>query len=439
MSAKTTSGVRPFFSTGTMSRYQVLVVLVCVCINMIDGFDVLAMSFTAPDIAKAWSLAPETIGLLLSAGPLGMALGALFLSPLADLFGRRTTCLLCIAVITLGMAASSFADNVTTLGILRVVTGIGIGGMLASANTLVAEYSTDTRRALMVSLMAAGYPVGATLGGVAAVYLLHAYDWHAVFVFGAVCSGLMIPLMLSLLPESLDYLLQRGDATSLPRINVILVRAQRAKLDAMPERAHTGRAVLSVFAFGTRANTALICSGFFCVMFSFYFLITWTPKILVDLGLSTTLGVSASVLMNCGGIVGGLVFGFGALALGVRRFGASMMVLCFLTALVFASLPASLGTLLPVGGVLGIFMFASITSLYAVVPLIFPVEARVTGTGLGLGLGRLGAVLGPYAAGVLIGAGWGRLTYTLVLTLPFLLAAVCIFRIMPVAGLDSRR
>jgi benzoate transport len=425
-----------------MSRYQLLVVVVCVAINMIDGFDVLAISFAAPDIAKQWQLPPAMLGLLLSVGPLGMALGSLFLSPFADLIGRRKTSLVCMIVITLGMMFSGFAQNFAELGILRVVTGLGIGGILASANTLVAEYSSDKRRALAVAWMAAGYPIGATLGGLAAVYLLGAYGWPSVFAFGAVCSALLVPIMIGLLPESLDYLVSRtrpeNRAAALARINATLRKTQRPPLAAFPEIATRPRAVFSVFAPETGRSAALICSGFFLVMFSFYFLLTWTPKILVDLGLSTTLGVSGAVLMNFGGIVGGLLFGLGAGALGVRKFGAAVMVLCFLSALAFAALPANLFVLLPVGCVLGLFMFASMTSLYALAPIIFPIEARATGTGLGIGLGRIGAVLGPYAAGLLIGAGWSRLSYTLLLTLPFLLAAVAISRIRPVAGLEGR-
>ena len=432
------AGQRPFFSGGAMSRFQQLVVLVCVAINMIDGFDVLAISFAAPDIAKEWQLSPERIGVLLSAGPLGMALGSLFISPFADWLGRRRTSLLCMSVITLGMTLSIFAGDVSSLALCRVVTGLGIGGILAAANTLDAEYSSDRRRASAVSLMAAGYPIGATIFGAVAVYFLDACGWRSVFVFGAVISALMIPLMLLGLPESLDYLLMRNDAGALGRINAILQKANRATLNVLPANVPRPRAVVSVFARDTRANAALICAGFFLVMFSFYFLLTWTPKILVDLGMSTSLGVSGSVLMNFGGVLGGLMFGLGATALGVRRFGASVMVLCFFSALVFAALPANLYWLLPVGFVTGLFMFASMSSLYALAPLIFPVEARATGTGLGIGVGRIGAVLGPYIAGLLIGGGWQRLSYTVVLTVPFVLAAFAITHIRPAFGLGER-
>ena len=184
-----------------MRPVQIIAVAMCVVINMLDGFDVLVMAFTAPEIAREWQLEPQSLGILFSSGLLGMALGSLFIAPLADRVGRRRIILLCLLTISLGMAASAFMNSVASLVSTRIVTGLGIGGMLASITTITAEYSSDARRGFSISLVQSGYPIGATIGGSIAAVLIVQYGWREVFMFGALCSALMIPLVYLLLPE----------------------------------------------------------------------------------------------------------------------------------------------------------------------------------------------------------------------------------------------
>ena len=153
-----------------MTSFQVSAILICLSINMLDGFDVLAIAFTAPAISSDWSLSAGDLGIALSAGLVGMTLGSLFLAPLGDRWGRRPIILGCLIIMSLGMIATGFSRGVPDLSLYRVITGLGIGGMLASLNTIVAEYSSSHRRDLAVSLLQAGYPIGATIGGIAATF-----------------------------------------------------------------------------------------------------------------------------------------------------------------------------------------------------------------------------------------------------------------------------
>src|SRR5579884_942339 len=133
--------IRAALREGPMTMLQVGVVTICTLLNMIDGFDVLAISFTAPLIAQEWNVDPATLGVLLSAGLAGMAAGSLFLSPLADLVGRRAIVVWCPAIISVGMLASAATSSVWALSAFRLLTGIGIGGVLSSGNTLLSEYA----------------------------------------------------------------------------------------------------------------------------------------------------------------------------------------------------------------------------------------------------------------------------------------------------------
>lgn len=205
-----------------MSFFQVRAVAICLLINALDGFDILVIAFLAPEIAQHWWLSPDTLGILLSAGLAGMTVGSLLLSPLADRYGRRPAILLSLAVTSLGMVVSAFTGDLAQLTATRFVTGLGIGAMLASLTTIVAEYASDRRRAAAIGFSMAGYPIGAIFGGFATLYLLEAFGWQAVFLFGGLLTGLMIPLSLVFLPESIEYLLTRRDPDTLSALAVCI-------------------------------------------------------------------------------------------------------------------------------------------------------------------------------------------------------------------------
>lgn len=422
---------RTLLRDGPMSPFQIMVVVICTLLNMIDGFDVLAISFTAPIIAKEWGINPATLGVLLSAGLAGMALGSLALSPLADLVGRRSVVLLSTAIISVGMLGSAAASNVWELAALRFLTGLGVGGVLASGNTLLSEYSSDRWRDLSISAMVVGYPAGAIIGGSISAYLIAAFGWRAAFIFGGACSTVLLPALLYL-PESIDFLLARGGKDTLARVNKVMRRLGHAPMSALPQitvEERTTRAVIGVFQGRFRKGTLLICLTFFMLMLSFYFVLSWTPKNMVDLGFTVQQGIFASVLLNLGGILGGLTFGYLAGKSHARKLAPYLFVALFVAIIGFGSLHAGLTTMMTGSFVAGFFLIGCMASLYAIVPRIYPASVRNTGTGLAIGFGRLGAVIGPYLGGLLIGAGWQRLAYYSVLAIPVLVSAVAVRRI----------
>ena len=170
---------------GEMSRFKWTTVAVCVTLIMLDGFDVLVVAFTAAPISAEWKLSGAVLGFLFSAGLFGMAAGSLFLAPWADRFGRQAITLLSLALISGGMLASGFAQNDVQLGALRAITGLGIGGMLASVGVITAEYSSRKWRSTSIALQATGYPIGATIGGTIAAVLLTVYGWRSVLSLAA--------------------------------------------------------------------------------------------------------------------------------------------------------------------------------------------------------------------------------------------------------------
>lgn len=424
-----------------MSRYQILIVALCTLIAALDGFDVLVVAYTGPAISQAWSLTPTDLGLLFGSGLAGMGVGAVTVAPIGDVIGRKPTILICLGLLLAGMLLSAFTSGLYELAIMRVVTGMGIGGILANANIVVAEFSSARRKALCVSFMSAGYPVGATLGGMFSVYLIEAHGWPSVYLFGACGAAVLLPLVWWLMPESLDYLMAKRPKNALGRCNSVLAKMQLPAIDELP-LAQQGTVVKSGYALVSdgdlRARLLFSCLAYFCVMMSCYFLLSWTPQILTSSGLTQRMGISGSLLMNLGGIAGCFLYGVLAPKLGQRKFAAVFMVGLTVSAVIFAAIPAGPGPLLVAAVAVGVCLFSAINSLYVIIPEVFPGSSRSTGTGLAMGAGRLGAVTGPVVAGYLIAAGLDKTVYIALLSAPMLLAAICLFKMSPFADTSEK-
>ncbi|HMI92704.1 MAG TPA: MFS transporter, partial [Polyangiales bacterium] len=391
-----------------MTRFQTVAVLICMVLNLIDGFDVLAIAFAAPLLSKDWQLPPAELGVLLSAGLAGMTAGSLLVAPLADRWGRRFLTLLSLAVVSVGMLASAFVEDSFQMAITRLLTGLGVGAMLPSLNTIVAEYASARRRELALSIMSTGYPIGATLGGIAAILIIDSFGWRGIFVLGGTLSTLMIPLVMWRLPESLDFLLTRRPANALGSANALLRKLGQPELDALPERtaATRGARVQDIFAGTLATRTWLLWLAFFCVMSSFYFVLSWTPKLLVDAGLTPGRGLSGGVLVNLGGIAGTVLLGVLAARLGIFRLHACAILAAAAAVSAFGLASGSLQVAFALAPVVGLFLFISLVGLYVITPTIYPTEVRNTGTGFAIGVGRCAGIASPYLAGLLLAAGW---------------------------------
>ena len=409
-----------------MSGFQVMVVAVCLTINTLDGYDVLVMAFTAHFVAGEWGLSKTEIGLLLSASPVGMALGSLLLGPLADVVGRRRMTLYSLTAVTAGMLASAAAANHEQLIALRLFTGLGIGAMLASLTVVVSEYSSKRRRTLSLSILQAGFPAGAMVWGSVASIIILESGWRWAFGFGGVLSGLMIPVAMWALPESLDYLIASRPPNALEKVNKLLRRMGKTpvnELDAsLPRRRRRAR-VSSLFQHGRARNTLLIWVCFFCTLLVFYFFMSWTPELLIDAGLSEEGGLSGGIILNAGAIVGGIALGLMASRIRLNWLQAGYAFLGGLLLIAFGLYAGTLYASLALAFLVGLFGTGCIIGAYAAAPQLYPTEVRTTGTGVAIGLGRWGGVLSPYLAGALLDSGWAGPDLYLVFSLPLFAAA----------------
>ena len=389
-----------------MSRFQLAVVVVGVCLNMLDGFDILAMSFAATGVKTDWHLAGTELGVLFSAGLIGMGIGSLILGPCADRFGRRRVVLFAVALAGLGMLGSAFARGFSELVALRVITGFGVGGTIACVSVVVSEFASDKGREAALAAYATGYSIGATLGATLTRFAIPVYGWRSAFAIGGTMTLLLLPLAAWRLPESLDFLVTRRPVRALERANRLLERMHLARLAELPAAGAARGSPLSEVKLVLTPMTALVWTGFFCTMAAFYFIVSWTPRLLAESGLGSSQSLNGAVILNFGGIVGCGGFAIAAAFRNARRLLvgslAGSVVLIVLFGLVIGELTPALWTAL----FLGIISNAAMAGLYAVGPPLYPTAVRATGMGWAIGMGRIGAILAPMLSGKLLDIGW---------------------------------
>jgi benzoate transport len=421
---------------GPITAFQLTVIALCVGLNMLDGFDVLAMSFAASGVKADWHLPDSQLGALLSAGLVGMGLGSLTLGPCADRWGRRIIVLLSVALAGLGMLASAFARDYAELLCLRVLTGIGIGGTIASVAVIVSEYAPDKLRGTALAIYATGYSIGATIGGALAAYAIPRYGWRAAFVIGGTLSLLMLPLAIAKLPESLDFLLTRRPPSGLRRVNAVLKGMGQPSVTVLAEPLavsnQSGQASLGAqLRLLMKPSTLLVWTLFFCTMAGFYFILSWTPRLLNAAGLSAGQGMTGGVLLNLGGIAGCGLFALAAARADTHRLLLGALIGSALLIVVFGLAISRLNIALWTALLLGVIANAAMAGLYAVGPPLYPTAVRTTGMGWAIGIGRFGAILAPLASGALLDHGWLPAQLYFFFSAPFIVAAIAIFLIGP--------
>ena len=411
---------------GRMSTLQIVAVTLCVMLNALDGFDVLSISFASPGIAEQWGVERAALGVVLSMELIGMAFGSIVLGGVADRYGRRPTILICLLIMTAGMFAAAQAQGVVELSVYRFVTGLGIGGMLAAINAMTAEYANDRVRHMCVIIMAAGYPLGVVVGGSIAAELLYAFDWRSVFYFGTVLTVVFIPLVWWLLPESIAFLVQSRPADALSRVNTILARMNHPQVGALPNEKPAKTSVAELFSDSLRSKTILLTIAYFAHIMSFYFILKWVPKLVVDMGYHPSEAGGVLVWANVGGLLGSMMLGLLSQRVSVRILVIVVLIGAAIMVSVFGQGQDDLTGLAIVAGSAGFFTNGAIVGLYALFAAVFPTNVRAGGTGFVIGVGRGGAALGPIIAGVMFSIGYGLAPVALIMSIGSALAAIAL-------------
>jgi MFS transporter, AAHS family, 4-hydroxybenzoate transporter len=416
--------VSDFVDEAPVSRFQIVIFAVCGAIAMLDGFDAQMIGYVVPAIAKGWGIVGPAIGAnfkwVFTWGLVGLMLGALAGGPAADRFGRKTVMLVSVGVFGLMMLASPFASGIASLSTLRFLTGLGLGGSMPNTIALTAEFAPKRLRTTLISAMFAGFPAGNVVAGLVSVPVIERFGWEGVFVVGGIVPLLLLPVALALLPESVRFLVARN--RDVERAGVTLRRIApepalgRASL-VLREEKLSGAPVAHLFRNGRGPGTLLLWVAFFMNLLIIFFFVSWLPQLLGQVGLSAEHSIWTAALFNGGGTVGGIVVGF----LTDRSEPYRLIVACYLVgAAAIAGIALLVFTIFLTGFAIAGAQFA----LNALAARIYPTQMRSTGVSWGLGIGRIGSIVGPYIAGVLLQLQWVPRDLFLLVTIPALVAAL---------------
>jgi AAHS family 4-hydroxybenzoate transporter-like MFS transporter len=396
-------------TTGTggiwrLSGLQWRVAFLCMLAQIFDGFDISSISMAAPALIKAWGVPPPSLAPTFVMSSVGIMIGALSSGPVGDRIGRKPVLIASLFVLGLSSLGCTQVTTVSQLVWLRLITGMGIGMLLPATVALSSDYLPEKIRAAVVMIVFTGAPLGGFAGKMIVAELLPIYGWPSIFWIGGIAPLALIPVLLLWQPESPFFLLKRGrlDAVAqenLERMGIDLVGHQSCAAAA------TGNPVSGLFKEGLTATTILVWIMFFSNLLSMYLIGYWMPTILSLSGLKPADAVFASSFGDAGPLVS--IFMVAPLSV---RFGATHVIQVFLfLGIIFIGIVGLMhlpyAALITVIFLIGWCTVGSQTGLNGMVGALYPAHIRNTGMAWALGIGRLGAIVGPYLGGLLLGAG----------------------------------
>lgn len=445
-SAPRTVNVTDLVDGGRLGRFHLGAFAVLGGCLVMDGFDLQAMGYAAPALARAWGLPSARLGPVFGAGLLGLFLGAILFSVLADRIGRRPVLLGATAAFGAFTLATAAAGSMPALLAARFLAGLGLGAIMPNATALVGEYSPRRQRVATMMIVTNGFMVGAVLAGLLSAWLVPAYGWRAPFWVGGAIPLLLLAPMARWVPESLQLLAVSGRrpealARWLGRAAPGAPRGPEVRY-TVREVPRRGFALPALLRGGRAPGTALLWLANFANMIVIYFVASWLPTLVRDAGFPTATAVWVGTAVQLGGLVGTVVLG-----LALQRLGfAPVLAGCFavaaagLLALARPGLP--LAALAALAFVIGWAVQGGQPGLNALAATFYPTDLRSTGIGAGLGIGRLGGFLGPVLAGELLlrhGSPQALFQAAAIPAVVSALAMVALRRVAPGAGASEDR
>jgi benzoate transport len=379
------------------------VVTLCFLLSMLDGADLLIMSFIAPVLSVDWSVSPEHLGVLFSASLLGMAIGCLFVAPFADKYGRRMLIIAALTVTATAMLLSAFSASIAELMVARLFVGIGVGTIGVTMTTMAAEYAPRRHTSFAVGFVQAGWPFGSIITAFAAARILPLHGWQSMLTgIGLISVGLLI-LVFFLLPESLSFLLLRRPLDARNKINAIRRRLRLSALTDLPpvEVRPRGIQVGVLFSGGRMIPSVLLWLAVTLGYFDLYFVISWIPKLAAQAGLPLAQAIYAGATYNLGAFIGTAAIGWVAIRYALNRVIATYLSVAAVAMLIFGGIAMPVALTLMMALIIGVTVQGGFNGFWALAAKLYPAEMRSTGVG---GHVPLAAIFAAYAAPLIAAA-----------------------------------
>ncbi|EKX62863.1 MFS transporter [Streptomyces ipomoeae] len=424
-----TSSPSPTARTGKLA---VLVIGLCWLAVLFDGLDMFIYGSVLPHMLaeKALGLTPDQAGDLGSYATFGMLVGALTAGTVADRIGRQKLMVACVTLFSLASGLCAMANSVGVFGLGRTLAGIGLGGLLPTAISMVSDYAPRGRAALTIGMLMTAHHAGGILSAYVALWVVEPLGWRAAF-WVCVAPLLFVPVLVTFMPESLSFLVAKGrldEAGQLARRFDVELPAAEKK-----DPADRWNSLANLFRGGEWTQTLLYWVASFGGLLLVYGVATWLPTLMRSEGYELGSALTFVVLFNLGGIVGMLVAGRAADRFGAPRISAIWFALTA-AGVFLLSVRMPLGVTFLVVFLTGVFLNSAQTMIYATVSIRSDPENRATAVGWTSGMGRFGAVFGPWLGGQLLAAGNGDWGFT-----AFALAGVSSMVFIGIASLRGPR
>ncbi|MBU3847696.1 MAG: MFS transporter [Candidatus Acinetobacter avistercoris] len=420
-----------------MSGYQWMVISLCFLIALFDGFDTQAVAFTAPALVDHFGLEPGSLAPILTAGIVGMTIGAMGLGLLGDKFGRRKTLLFCTAIFSVSTLATAFVNHIDQIFVLRIIAGLGMGGATPVLLALAAEYSPQRYKGIVTTGVLLALPAGAMCGGLLAAQILPILGWQGIYVIGGLTPLILLIALFFILPESLEYLAQNVKPSALGTIQKILnkISPQVITIQAQDlpilDKVQAEKAKLPIlFQNGLARTTIGIWGTYFFNWIAWFMLLSWLPTILKQAGLAPEQAPFASVTVNAAFIVFAIPLAFLLPKLNTTKILSFMLVVGLFVVI-------GLGMLIETQQWVYIFALIALAgfgiggqqlALNYLVVAAYPTQVRATATGWAIGMGRMGAIIGSAIGGFIL-TQHGVTGYFYALGVPLVAALISVFLI----------
>lgn len=424
-----TVDIKAWIDNRPVAGYQWLIMSLCFFIVLFDGLDVAVMGFIAPSLIQEWGLSKAAFGPVMSAGMVGLAIGALTAGPYADRVGRKKVLLLAVTGFSVLSLACAFARNPYELATLRLLTGVALGAAMPNTTTLLAEYLPERNRSLFITIMFTGFNMGSGLGGLLAAWLIPLYGWKSVLLAGGILPLVLLPFLWLFLPESARFLAARQApaaqiANVLNKLGGTFTAATNFTL-AEPQIQHKAP-VRMLFTEHYRAGNLALWLTYFMGLLVIYLTMGWMPTLLREGGVSIERAATITGLFQIGGTVGAIVVGW----IMDRRNPNGVIATSYAVGGVFILLLGAFSlesSLLALGVIAaGFFMSGAQTGLNAFAPGYYPTDFRATGVSWMLGIGRFGGIFGSLIGGAVLSLGLGLPFLFALLSVPAFIAALAI-------------
>lgn len=409
------------------SRFHLFILMVGFVCVLFDGYDTAVFGVVLPSVMKEWNLTPVEAGVLGSYGLLGMLVGAITFGVLSDRYGRKKMVAITVIMFSLFTAACGLAPGPKSFGVFRFLAGMGLAGILPNAIALIADYSPKKTRTTIAAIMMCGYCIGGIVSPLVGIVSIEHTGWRLVLWIGAI-PLIFLPFVYKRIPESSFILMRDGREQELRAVLQRINPAQTIPTATQfyEEQKHSERVpLLDLFTENRALSTVMFTTAIFFHLILGYGLINWLPKLMLEAGFSMNSSLMFLVVLQCGAIVGTIAMGYAGDRYSLKKILVGLYLLGSVTMVLFALNrdPFWAYALIALAGV-PVVGAQNLVQIY--MSQYYPAFVRSTALGFSSSLGRLGGMLGPLIAGLLVAMSFSIHDMFLVFAIPGIFSALAI-------------